>query len=155
MTTIKAGDGAINLIKRFEGLSLVPYNCPAGHATIGYGHKLHSGVMTEADKVGHTGFSEAEAEAMLKADVTKFEVYVQRQVPSAINQNQFDALVSLAYNCPSALATGTGLSKALGAHDWAQAGEEILRWHHVGTKDVAGLLSRRIAEKALFCKALA
>lgn len=155
MTTLEASKNAIDLIKKFEGLSLIPYNCPAGHTTIGYGHKIHNGAVVDADKVGYAGFNEAEAERLLTQDVEKFEIYVQRQVPSAINQNQFDALVSLAYNCPSALATGTGLSKALGALNWVQAGEEILRWHHVGTKDVAGLLNRRIAEKALFCKAVA
>lgn len=152
MTKLTASQKAIDLIKKFEGLSLVPYNCPAGHATIGYGHKLHNGPVTDADKTGYVGFSADDAEAMLKTDVERFQVYVQRQVPAAVNQNQFDALVSLAYNIPASLATGTGLSLALGAHNWEQAGEQILRWHHMGAKDVAGLLNRRIAEKALFCQ---
>jgi len=31
---------ACNLIAKFEGLSLVPYTCPAGVRTIGYGHRI-------------------------------------------------------------------------------------------------------------------
>jgi lysozyme len=147
---MKASQAAIDLIKEFEGLSLSPYNCPAGHATIGWGHMIHTGAVTDKDKERYRGFDRDDADALLQGDVRWMENDLRRRLPDWLTQWQYDAMVSLYYNCPSALLSTTGLSKALQAHDAASAGREILRWCYAAGKKLPGLQRRRAAEKKLF-----
>ena len=80
----------INLIKKFEGLRLEAYLCPAGVWTIGYGH-------TKGVKKGQV-ITQLEADNLLKEDLSSFEKGVTSLIKSNINQNQFDSLVSFAFN---------------------------------------------------------
>ena len=84
---MKASSKALELIKQFEGLRLKAYLCPGGVWTIGYGH-------TAGVKPGMV-ISEAQAEEYLKADLISFERYLNG-LGLALNQNQFDALISIA-----------------------------------------------------------
>ena len=78
-------------IKTWEGLSLKAYLCPAKVPTIGYGH-------TGPDvKIGMT-ITKDEADALFTKDINAFAGKVARICPPGLTQNQFDALVSLAYN---------------------------------------------------------
>lgn len=91
----KIGQAGLNLIKQYEGCRLSAYQCAAGVWTIGYGH-------TAGVKKGMT-ITQTQAETYLKQDCAKFESYVNSAayVPiiANLNQNQFDALVSFAFNC--------------------------------------------------------
>nr|DAI37636.1 MAG TPA: Lysozyme [Bacteriophage sp.] len=94
MANRKIGQAGLNLIKQFEGCRLTAYQCAAGVWTIGYGH-------TSGVKKGMT-ITQAQADAYLKQDCEKFEKYVNSAayvpITESLNQNQFDALVSFAFN---------------------------------------------------------
>ncbi|MBO5739009.1 glycoside hydrolase family protein [bacterium] len=132
----------IELIKKFEGCVLKAYKCPAGVWTIGYGH-------TSGVKEGQT-ITKAEAEDYLKQDLTTFETYVSNLVTVAINQNQFDALVSFCYNLGPGNLKSSTLLKLLNAKNYSEAAEQFDRWIYAGGKKLSGLVKRRAAEKALF-----
>lgn len=132
----------IQLIKKFEGCSLKAYKCPAGIWTIGYGH-------TSGVKEGQT-ITKKEAEAYLKQDLTTFETFVSNLITVAINQNQFDALVSFCYNLGPGNLRSSTLLKRINAGDFNGAAEEFDRWIYAGGKKLSGLVKRRAAEKALF-----
>lgn len=139
-TTIS--QAGIDLIKRFEGLKLTAYRCPAGVPTIGYGH-------TRTARMGQA-ITEATAEALLREDLAEYEQCVTRLVHAPLDQHQFDALVSFAFNigCPR-LSASTLLTK-LNRLDYAGAADELLRWNRGGGKVLRGLVRRREAERALF-----
>ena len=91
---MKTSQNGINLIKKFEGCRLEAYRCPAGKPTIGYGH-------TAGVKMGQK-ITQVQAESYLKDDLVKYEKLVKKYNPKYHwNQNQFDALVSFAYNIGS------------------------------------------------------
>ena len=148
---MKVGEKGIALVKEYEGLRLMPYNCPAGHATIGYGHKIHDGPVTSQDKIKYHGFDEMDAEALLRGDLSWNENALGRRLGDIeLSQNEYDALASLHYNIPSAFVGDTGLAKAIKAHDKGRIPTEMLKWVYAAGKPQKGLIRRRAAEVALF-----
>jgi lysozyme len=132
----------LDLIKRFEGLELRAYRCPAGVWTIGYGHtgpEVREGTAIAAER----------AEELLRADLLRFEEGVARSA-GACTQGQFDALVSFAFNLGlGALRSSTLLKKhRCGEHRLAAA--EFGRWIHAGGRKLPGLVKRRAAEAELY-----
>lgn len=139
---MKISTTGLNLIKSFEGCRLTAYKCPAGVWTIGYGH---TGGVKFGQKI-----TQAKADAYLKSDLAKFEKHVASYKKYNWNQNEFDALVSFAYNVGSITqltANGTRTKK--------QISEKILAYDKAAGKTLAGLTRRRQAEKALFDKPVA
>ena len=132
-----------NLVKRFEGLSLKVYICPAGVLTIGYGH-------TEAVKPNQPDITEEDAEDLLYDDLEKFSVGVSRLVKVTLNQSQFDALTSLAFNIGIGAFRCSTLLRLLNANDFAGAAEEFPKWNRGAGKVLPGLVNRRAAERELF-----
>lgn len=143
-----SSDG-ITLIKRYEGLRVGAYLCPAGRWTIGYGHTR--GVQP-GDKI-----TRQQAESMFEEDLEAFSSEVVALLKgSPVKQGEFDALVSFAYNCGvQALATSSLLRKVR-AGDKAGAAKEFGKWHHVSSSgkliDEPGLVARRQAEAELFLR---
>lgn len=140
----------IALIKGFESCRLTAYPDPGtGGApwTIGYGWTLP--VDGKPIKPGMK-IDQATADRLLKTGLVSYENDVQKLVKVKLTQNQFDALVSFAYNVGSrALSTST-LLKKLNAGDIKGAADEFLRWNKAGGKVLNGLTRRREAERALF-----
>ena len=137
----------IDLIKQYEGLSLKPYKAlkTETYLTIGYGHY-------GADVTPTMKLTKVEAENLLKKDLVKYESFVNDFVKVAINQNQFDALVSFTYNCGgNALKTSTLLDK-LNKSDFKGASSEFMKWNKSGGNVIDGLTKRRALECALFLK---
>jgi lysozyme len=134
-------DKGLALIKRFEGLRLNAYRCPAGIWTIGYGH---TGGVHDGMKISHS-----EADQLLRADVERFEHDVDR-LAGPCTQGEFDALVSFTLNLgPEALRSSTLLKlHRLGQHRLAAA--EFGRWVHAGGRKLDGLVKRRAAEADLY-----
>ena len=82
----------LELIKSLEGCKLTAYKLKGEtNYTIGYGHS------SKDIKKGQT-ITQAEADAFLKADLAKFEKYVEKNTKFNLNENQFSALVSYTYN---------------------------------------------------------
>lgn len=126
----------LNLIKSFEGCHLVAYRCPSNVLTIGWGHT--AGVY-EGMKI-----TQAQADAFLIEDMRKYEGYVNA-TGLKLNQNQFDALVSFAYNC------GNGNLKTLVKNrTLPQIADALLLYNKGGGKVLNGLVRRRKAERELF-----
>ena len=139
MRTSTAG---INLIKRFEGCRLTAYKpVPTEkYWTIGYGHYGQ-------DVAPNMTITQAQAEIMLGIDLVKYEQAVDHYAIFPLSQNQFDALVSFAYNC------GVGnLQKLLKGRTAPQVAEAMLKYNKAGGKVLNGLTRRRKAEYDLFCK---
>lgn len=116
--------------------------------TIGYGSTRH----TDGRRVKITDhpITQAKAEAMLRCDVVRTETAVDNFVTAPLKQNQFDALVSLAYNIGLEAFKDSTLLKKLNARDYAGAADEFLRWNKAKGKVVAGLANRRERERAMF-----
>jgi lysozyme len=132
-----------DLIKKYEGVSLKAYRCPAGVITIGWGH---TGDVKPGDVI-----TEHQAEAILDVDLDKFEKGVEKLLQGCIfNQYQFSALVSFAFNLGlEALGKSTLLAK-FRAGDVKGAASEFMKWKYAAGKVLPGLVKRRAEEKALF-----
>lgn len=139
----------IDQIRNFESLRLNAYDDGVGVWTIGYGTTNYpNGIRV---KKGDTCTLE-QAKSYMQYDLKKFEQTVNSAVNVPINQNQFDALVSLAYNIgPTAFKNST-LVKRLNEGNYKAAANQFDVWVNAGGKRMQGLVNRRAAEKALFLK---
>jgi lysozyme len=138
----------LNLIKKYEGLRLSSYLCPAGVPTIGYGSTRYP----NGKKVilGEKLSGEKEATQLLLSTLDPFESAVNKHLPN-LNQCQFDALVCFAYNVGTgALVKSTLLKKAKANSADPSILDEFLRWNKAGGKVLAGLTNRRREEANLY-----
>ena len=132
----------ISLIKEFEGLRLKAYKCPGGVWTIGYGH-------TAGVKPGIV-ITKTQAEEYLKADLIAFEMYLNG-LGLALNQNQFDALVSFIYNVGTGNFSNSTLLRKVRANPQDNSiMDEFLRWVYSKGRVLPGLQRRRLAEMKLY-----
>ena len=139
----------VDLVKSFEGLRTKAYQDSVKVWTIGYGHTAMSGPPSpQAGMV----ITEAEAEAILKSDLTKFATGVAILVKEPLTDNEFGAVVSFAFNVGLGNLKTSTLLKKLNAGDKVGASNEFAKWNKAGGKVLAGLTRRRAAEKALFLK---
>lgn len=138
----KISQTGIDLIKSFEGCSLKAYRCPANVLTIGYGH---TGGVKEGQVI-----TQQEAERLLRVDLGSYESAVNKYVKAIINQNQFDALVSFAYNCGCGALQKSTLLKYLNQGMYKEAADQFDLWNKGGGQVLKGLVRRRAAEKELF-----
>jgi len=125
----------------FEGFSEHAYLCPAGVWTIGYGFTRH---VREGDRI-----TRAQADARLVCELLEYEMAVQAAA-GALNQNQFDALVSFAWNVGVAGMRGSSVIKAHRRGDFAAAARAFGLWNRAAGKVMPGLTRRRLAEAALY-----
>lgn len=143
MANRRIGQAGLALIKQFEGCRLIAYQCSAGVWTIGYGHTV--GVY-KGMKI-----TQAQANAFLKQDIVKFEKYINNPsyVPftDKLNQNQFDALVSFAFN----LGQGN-VKKLCTGRTINQIPSAMQQYCKAAGKTLPGLQRRRKAEAALYNK---
>jgi len=149
MKITKTGPKGIELIKKFEGFESKPYKCPAGIPTIGYGATFYP----DGKKVSMTDqpINEAQGTELLKSMLVSFEKYVDSYCRDDINQNQFDALVSFAYNLgPANLKSSTLLKKVNANPNDPTIKDEFLKWTKAGGKVLQGLVKRRAAEAELY-----
>ena len=139
----------VDLICGFEGKRLVAYDDGVGVWTIGFGTTIYpNGIKV---KKGDT-CTEAQAKSYMAHDLKKFEQAVNGAVNIPLNQNQFDALVSLAYNIGTGAFNKSTLVKKLNAGDIRGAADQFDVWVNAGGKRMQGLVNRRAKEKELFLK---
>ena len=137
----------IDLICNFEGKRLTAYDDGVGVWTIGFGTTVYpNGIKVMK---GDT-CTEAQAKTYMAHDLKKFEATVNKAVTVQLNQNQFDALVSLAYNIGTNAFSKSTLVKKLNANDIRGAADQFDVWVNAGGKRMQGLVNRHAKEKALF-----
>jgi lysozyme len=140
-------------IAGFEGYSALPYNDVANNATIGYGHLLHYGPVTDEDIAKYKGgISEEDALKFLDEDTTCAEKAVDRLVNAELNQNQFDAIVSFTYNVGQGNLRRSNLLRLLNNTSFNDIATELLKWTKAGGVEIPGLLKRRSQEAIYFYK---
>lgn len=145
---MNASDDCLDLIRRFEGFRSMPYLCPAGVPTIGYGSTRYEDGTPVT--LNDAAIERARADQIMRATLTSYEDAVRRYVKVPLTQGQYDALTDFAYNAgPKNLQTSTLLRK-LNAGDYAGAAEQFGRWVYGGGQVLMGLVRRRTAERALF-----
>ena len=146
MTTSSTG---INLITSFEDLRLAAYDDGVGVWTIGFGTTVYpNGVKV---KRGDT-CTKVQAMSFFQHDLRRFEAAVNQAVKVVVNQNQFDALVSLTYNIGEQAFKDSTLLKKINAGDFMGAADQFPKWNRGGGKVLRGLVRRRAAERELFLK---
>ena len=138
-------DSGLQQIKKHEGLVKKIYD-DHGHLAVGYGHDLLPGEIQKYNIKGE--ISEATANELLKNDIEKFENIVRKSVRVPLSQNQFDALVSLAYNTGS---VPKSVLERINSGDMGGAAQamQTAKITSQGTVN-PGLISRRKEESALF-----
>ena len=139
---MKTSAKGLQLIEKHEGCQLRAYVCPAGKVTIGIGH-------TRTAKYGQV-ITKEQAYDLLKSDLAIAEAEVNRH-NLQLNQNQFDALVSLVFNIGSgAFSKSTLLLKIKGHSPMHEIRKEFGRWIYGGGQILPGLMQRRYDESILY-----
>lgn len=140
---IHISENGLHLIEQFEGFSAAPYWDPYGRVwTRGYGE-------TEGIGPNSPRLTRKAGEQRLRALVeARYEPYI-RAIGVELNQNQFDALCSFAWNLGAGIFTGP-LRQALEQHRWHDAAQQMLAYDHAGGQILPGLQRRRAIEATLF-----
>ena len=159
----------VRFISDFEGFLAVPSDELDGHATVGIGHLIHFGPVTDADRRGiwvegqktPGRLTRDEAERLLARDLAQtYEPAVRRlfqpggHLAGKFEQTLFDALVSFAYNLgPASLTPGTPgfetLGRAISAGSRKAIADALLLYDKAGGVALPGLTRRRRAERRL------
>lgn len=140
------GPEGLALIKRFEGLKLTAYLCPARVWTIGYG-------STGPHVRPGLTISQEAAEKLLRDDLDRFEDAVAKAAPHA-PQPMYDAMVSLAFNIGIGGFLKSSVLRLHLAGDHRRAAEAFGLWNKADGKILPGLVTRRAAEANLYRKAM-
>jgi lysozyme len=137
---------ADTLIEPFEGLRLTAYQDGNGIWTNGYGNT--HGVVPGSI------ITQEQAIADLKRNMLSSDHDIINDVEVQLNQNEFDALVSLDYNIGGGAFDRSTVLRKLNANDRQGAADAFLMWVQPGSVNTVGLTRRREAERALFLTAV-
>lgn len=135
-------DAGLQALAQREGFSATPYWDHKGYS-IGYGHLMKPGENL-------TSVTRDEAAQLLANDVAWAEQAVANNVKVALTQNQFDALVSFAFNVGAGAFASSTLVKQLNAGDYNAASEQLPRWNKASGTVNGALVSRRASEISQF-----
>ena len=149
---IEVPKAAVDLAKRFEGferkakrgveITAIPYICPAGFWTIGYGHLCDP---------KHPPITEAEAEVYLARDLRTALAATLRYCPVLATEpeGRLAAIVDFTFNLGAGRLQTSTLRRRVNQRDWSAAEQELRRWVYGGGRALPGLIARRDAEAAL------
>ena len=132
----------LDIIKKYEGLRLKAYLCPAGIPTIGYGH-------TKNVKLGQI-CTEEEAEEWLQDDYNGAEKGVLNAVTTSLLPHQLQALTSFVFNLGIGRFKSSTMLLLINRREFTDAAKEFDRWVNAGGVKLPGLISRRAEERKLF-----
>ena len=130
------------LITEFEGCKLTAYRDIVGVWTIGFGH-------TKTAREGMV-ITQVVADQLLALDVAEHARGVWKSLFVKLEQHQFDAVVSLAFNVGVGAVRNSTLVKMINRGDAKLASAQFDRWNKAGGKVVAGLTRRRAAERRMY-----
>ena len=145
---MQINQAATDLVKRFEGLELEAYRDPVGIVTIGYGYTNRAGFgpgVSMGDK-----WTEPQAEEMLREGLERFAGQIRPLFQRTPTDNEFGAMVSLAYNIGVGAFSRSTCLKRFNAGDAEGAAEALTWFNKAGGKVLRGLTRRRAAERELF-----
>ncbi|QTD44960.1 lysozyme [Ottowia testudinis] len=143
---------AIDLAKRFEGferrvrrgtqITAVPYICPAGYWTIGYGH------LCQPD---HPAITQEQGELYLAQDLQAALAATLRHCPvlAAEPENRLAAMVDFTFNLGAGRLQTSTLRRRVNQRNWPEVARELRRWIHGGGRVLPGLVARREANARL------
>jgi len=149
---IEVPKAAVDLAKRFEGferkarrgveITAIPYICPAGFWTIGYGHLCDP---------KHPPITEAEAEVYLARDLRTALAATLRYCPvlATETEGRLAAIVDFTLNLGAGRLQTSTLRRRINQRDWVAAGQELRRWVYGGGQILPGLVARRESEVSL------
>lgn len=146
-------DRGCKFIAEFEGFRAQPYNDPTNNATVGFGHLIHLGPVTQKDRIEWGTVTRAEALTLLKHDAMKATVTILHLVRPAIQrQYRLDALISLVFNIGTGAFAGSTLLQKINSGIKREGVEkEWIKWCHGNNGEVIpGLLDRRKKELHLW-----
>lgn len=147
---MKLDQKGIDLITKWEGLRLTPYLCSAKVPTIGYGSTYYENGTKV--KMTDSTITKERALELFKNTLSTYEKGVLSILNGKpITQNQFNALVSFAYNLGiSALKSSTLMKKVLANPNDKTIENEFNKWVNAGGKRVQGLINRRKDEVLMY-----
>ena len=144
---MRISENGIEFIRQLEGEKLTAYPDIVGIWTIGVGH---TGFVDGKPVARGMAITKEKSKELLTADLKRFESAVNDAVKVTLTQNQFDALVSLAFNIGEGAFARSTLVNKLNAGDKKGAAGQFLVWKNAGGRVSQGLLNRRQKEKAMF-----
>lgn len=137
---------ACALARRWEGLRLVAYQCPAGVWTVGYGH-------TGPDVVPGLRITEAQAEAFLIADMRTALVQSLGLCPR-LSGGRLAVIGDFVFNLGAGRLKGSTMRRKINNDQWDEVPNELRKWVWGGGKKLPGLILRREAEIACLTSSL-
>lgn len=140
---MKINEKGLALIKECESCKLKSYRDIVGIWTIGWGH---TGSEVKPDLI----WTQEQADNQLRQDLGRVEDGVSDRLEVDVNENQFSALVSLAYNIGLRNFNTSGLLKQVNLGNFDIAAERFLLWDKASGREVPGLMRRREQERSLF-----
>ncbi len=145
---MKISKQGIELIKHFESYEMKAYKCPADVWTIGWGFTRINGVKVKEGDI----MTLEEADKELIKQLRTYENVVREVIKlDYINQNQYDALVSLCYNIGGSNFRRSDIVKLINSRNFIGACRIFNLWSSAAKKRSKGLLRRRMSERNLFC----
>jgi lysozyme len=142
---VKTSANGRSFIGGWEGLRLHSYKDIGGRDTVGFGHLRHLGDGLEV-------ITAEQADELLAADLAVAEAAVNG-LGVEFSQNQFDALVSFAFNLGGGmLGSSHTIGAALRACDFEAAAAAFVLYDHVNGREDVGLRNRRLSERELFLR---
>lgn len=131
------------LCRKYEGLYLKPYICPAGYATQGYGHLVKDTNVPTITK--------EQAEEWLQQDLIKFKTQLLAASPSLVyaSTSRRAALIDFCFNLGTGRYRASTLKRKVDVGDWDGAIVEIKKWVNGGGRRLPGLVKRRNEEALL------
>lgn len=145
---MRINQATVDLVKEFEGLELHAYRDPVSVVTIGYGYTNNAGFGPGVE-MGDV-WTEEQAENMLWKGLEVFAAEITPLFKRKPTDNQFGAMLSLAYNIGTGAFARSTCLKRFNAGDDEGAAEALTWFNKAGGKVLRGLVRRREAERALF-----
>ncbi len=145
---MKLNKQGYDLIKKFEGLKLIAYQDSVGILTIGYGNITYEDFskVKKGDKI-----SQQRADEVFQFFANRFAKQVDAVITANVTQNQFNAVVSLAYNIGiGAFSKSTLLKKLNKNPNDSTIKDEFLKWVNAGGRKIQGLVNRRTEESKIY-----
>jgi lysozyme len=154
---MQISENGLELLKQWEGFKSKVYKDSAGLPTIGVGHLLtkveqaSGNIVIEGVPVPYAnGLTDQQVVDLLSQDVQPAEQAVTNGVTVALDQNQFDALVSFTFNTGTGAFSSSTLLKVLNQGQYEQVPDQLRRWNKAGGQVVQGLVNRRENEIKLW-----